>query len=208
MADDEAQAPRDGVALLLYPGCVFFELALAAETLAPRYRIACHTPDGADLRLANGTLLRADGDHAALAEARVAAVLVPGGDPRDILLDEDRARAVSRALQAQAARGAWIAGICAGNLVMAAAGLLAGRRGTHNYTAEHAPPEKVAATAPYWQGMHFQRADLVQDGRLITAQPWAYRRYAAAVALALGVLDEGGAADLLTYPERRRYADG
>jgi putative intracellular protease/amidase len=100
-----------------------------------------------------------------------------------------------------------IAGICAGNLVMASAGLMLGRRGTHNYTAEYAPPEKVAATHDFWSGMHFVRANLVQDGNLITAQPWAYRQYTAAVGRALRVLSEAQAAELESYIARRTYSD-
>lgn len=34
------------VAVLLYPGCIFFEITLAAETLAGRRTLSCCTPDG------------------------------------------------------------------------------------------------------------------------------------------------------------------
>jgi putative intracellular protease/amidase len=188
------------VALLLYPGCIFFEVALAAETLAGAgARLRWYMPDGAPLTASNGARIAADGDLAALAHAPADAVLLPGGDPGGLLVPRDIA---SAALQAQAARGALMAGICAGGLLLAAAGLLRGRRGTHNYTAEHAPPEVVATVAPYWQGMRFECADLVEDGPVITAQPWAYRRYAATVARRLGLLDAAAAEALVRQPER------
>lgn len=193
------------VAVLLYPGCIFFEIALAAETLAGHCTLSYYTPDGEPHRASNGATLVPAGDLSALKSASLQAVLVPGGDPRSLMLPVPRA---SEALRAQADAGALVAGICAGNLVMAGAGLLVGRRGTHNYTAEHAPPEKVAATRHFWDGMQFVRADLVQDGRLITAQPWAYRPYAAAVARTLGVLDEREARALETYVVRRSCGDG
>lgn len=193
------------VAVLLYPGCAFFEIALAAETLARAgAALRWFTPDGAPHAASNGARIGADGDLAALAGAQVAAVLVPGGDPGSILVPQDLA---SAALRAQAAHGALLAGICAGGLVLAAAGLLRGRRGTHNYTAEHAPPETVATVAPYWEGLRFERADLVEDGRLITAQPWADRLYAATVALRLGLLSPAEAEALVGYPARA-YARG
>lgn len=192
---------KPGVTVLLYPGCIFFEIALAAETLAPACTLRYLTPDGADHAASNGARLRADGAHALLlAGPAPAAVLVPGGDPRGILLPQDR---TGEPLRAALAGGALLAGICAGNLVLAAAGVLVGRRATHNYTAAWAPAEKVAATAPYWAGLRYEEADLVEDGPVITAMPWAYRRYAAAVARRLGVLDEAGAQALASYPQRR-----
>ena len=191
------------VAVLLYPGCVFQEIALAVEVLAPHRPLRYLTPDGAVHRASNGARLQADGDYGWLDTGAVTAVLVPGGDPGSIV-PSGRARA---GLQAAAARGAWLAGICGGNLVLAAAGVMDGCRGTHNYTAEHASPEAVALTAPYWAGLRFERANLVVDAehRRITAQPWADRDLAAALAQALGVLDPAAAEDLRTYPQRRRY---
>lgn len=86
---------------------------------------------------------------------------------------------------------------------MAAAGLLVGRRGTHNYTNEYTSQERVDATAVYWAGMDYERADLVQDGNLITAQAWAYRKYAAAVGCWLGVLSAEQGAAIEGYVARR-----
>jgi putative intracellular protease/amidase len=193
------------VAVLLYPGCVFFEIALVAETLAEHVPVRYYTPDGRLHVASNGAHIQPAGDFGALVDAAVAAVLIPGGDPRSVLLPEPIATAL---LQAQAARGALLAGICAGSLVLASAGLLVGRRGTHNYTAEHAPQDKVAATAKFWEGMQFERANLVHDGPFITAQPWAYRQFAAAVAKHLGVLTPQAAAGLEAYIAHKTYGPG
>ncbi len=192
------------VAVLLYPGCIFFEIALATETLAKHLPVLYYTPDGQPHQGSNGATISSAGDLSALKSASTRAVLVPGGDPGNLLL---HTRSATDALQAQARAGAVIAGICAGNLVMASAGLMQGRRGTHNYTAEHAPPEKVAAAHDFWRGMHFVRANLVQDGNLITAQPWAYRQYTSAVGRALKVLSEAEAAEQESYIVRRTYSD-
>lgn len=177
---DDVDRPR--AAVLLYPGCVFFEIALAAETLAKTHTLLYFSPDGAPHAASNGALIQAAGSYADLTRTQVDCVLVPGGDPGAIVPDG----LASGALQAAHAGGALMAGICAGSLVLASAGLLRGVRGTHNYTPEHAPAEDVATAAPYWEGLRFERADLVIDGRIITAQPWAYVEFAAAVAQRLG----------------------
>ncbi len=179
------------VAVLLYPGCIFFEIALAAELLA---RLGCtlryYSPDGSPHQASLGACIAPQGAYADLARESggLAAVLVPGGDPGSIIPQQ----LATPCLRAAAERGVLLAGICAGNLVLASAGLLSGRRGTHNYTSEHASSEAVSFTAPFWEGLAFERADLVTDegARLITAQPWAYVSYAAAVARGLGLLSE------------------
>ena len=85
--------------------------------------------------------------------------------------------------------------------MIARAGLLKGRRATHNYTAEHAGPEVVACAAPIYDGIVFQRADVVVDAPFITAQHWAHVPFAAAVARSLGLLSEAEAAQ---YLQRQR----
>lgn len=71
-----------------------------------------------------------------------------------------------------------MAGICAGSLILASAGLLKGMRATHNYTQEFAPPEVVALTKHFWDGITYEYADVVVDRQVITALPTAYRRFA------------------------------
>ncbi len=51
------------VAVLLYPGCVFQEIALAVEVLAPHRPLRYLTPDGAVHRASNRARLQADGDY-------------------------------------------------------------------------------------------------------------------------------------------------
>jgi putative intracellular protease/amidase len=92
-------------------------------------------------------------------------------------------------LLAAYAQGAVLAGICAGGLVIAATGLLAGRRATHTYTAEFAPLQVVNFVAPLWQGVIYEQANAVIDGRLITAQPWAVFEFSALIGEALSIMN-------------------
>ncbi|MGN6829424.1 DJ-1/PfpI family protein [Paucibacter sp. M5-1] len=193
--------------MLLYPGCIFFEIALAAELLASLGSVLrYYTPDGKPHLASMGACILPQGSYADLARdtGGLAAVLVPGGDPGSIIPQ----RLATPCLRSAAERGVLLAGICAGNLVLASAGLLRGRRGTHNYTREHASPEAVAFTAPFWEGLVFERADLVTDegARLTTAQPWAYVSYAAAVARGLGLLNEAEA-QAFRAGHQKSYAD-
>lgn len=197
MSHDSGARPTVGV--LLYPGCIFLEIAAAVELLAPRCRLLYATPDGAEHPASNGSLLRPQACYLDLVTAPLQAVLVPGGDPGSIVTTG----AAHDVLQTAAARGALLAGICAGALVLADAGLLRGRRGTHNYTAEHAPPEVVDFVARYWVGLRFERADLVLDGRVITAMPWAHVRFAAIVARELGLLTPEQAEAHVAYHRRQ-----
>jgi putative intracellular protease/amidase len=170
---------RPLVAALLYPGCIVAEIEPALTLLSGFCEVLIVSPDGADHQALTRPV---EADYAALLTLPVAAVLVPGGDPGAII----PLGLASAGLQAAARQGAVMAGICAGSLVLASAGLLVGRRGTHNFTDEYATPEQVAFTRPFWQGLHFERADVVVDGRIVTAQPWAADAFAAALARCLG----------------------
>jgi transcriptional regulator GlxA family with amidase domain len=193
---------RRRVAVLLYPGCILFEIALATEVLAKSFEVLHFTSDGAPHQGSNGSVLQPFGSYADLRRAEVACVLVPGGDPGSIIPQG----IATACLQAASSRGSVMAGICAGSLVLASAGSLRGIRATHNYTLEHAAPEAVEFTAPLWEGVVFERQDIVVDGRFITAQPWAYVKFAAAVAGKLEALAPSDVHALVAY-HRKSYND-
>ncbi len=87
-----------------------------------------------------GVLARGDG--------AVRAVVAAGGDPAVVVGRDD----VHRLLASVAEGGGVLAGICAGVLILADAGLTAGRRITHNYRAPWAPPEIRDFVAHLWDG--------------------------------------------------------
>jgi transcriptional regulator GlxA family with amidase domain len=193
------------VAVVLYDGCVFFEIALALEILARTHPIICYTPNGETHRSTNGIDIEARGDYQALAKTAHACVLVPGGNPDSVLIPTN---IVAGALIENADRGALVAGICAGNLVLASAGLLRGQRATHNYTAEHASHEIVDATKGFWETIEFVNDPVVRSGSFITALPWAYREFATEVAMALGSISNTEADTIRNYVVRAKERCG
>lgn len=194
-------AMRRRVAVLLYPGCIFLEIAPLLEVLASECELSFFTPDGAVHDASNGTRLIANGAFAQACDAPLDCVVIPGGNP-DSIID---AGSANHCLASACERGALLAGICAGALVIARAGLLRGRRATHNYTAEHTTAEVLACTDPIFEGIVFERADIVVDQPFITAQHWAKTKFAAAVATALGVFSPEQAE---RYLRRERYSYG
>lgn len=191
---------RRKAAVLLYPGCVFFEVALAAEALAGSMQVSFYTPDGESHCCSTGAVISSAGSYK-VAEGEVeelGIVLVPGGDPGSII-PESKA---GHLLRLARSHDAVICGICAGVLVMASAGLLAGVRMTHNYTAEFASREAVAFTEKYWEGCIYERADVIVDQDMITAKPWAYVEFAAVVALAARAMSPAQASTLVSRYRR------
>lgn len=118
------------VAVLLYPGCVYFEIEATVAALSRQFEVLHFTPDGLGLADSRGEQLTAQGSYADFEQTDVKCVIVPGGDPGSII-PEQKATA---ALQHAAGQGALMAGICAGNLVLASAGLLKGVRATQLHT--------------------------------------------------------------------------
>lgn len=174
---------RIDTAVLLYPGCIFLEIAAAVDLLAAHGTVRYFTPDGGPHRASNGATISADASLAALVDSPPRCVVVPGGNPG---ADIDPSTATPCLVAAHDA-GALLAGISAGSLVLARTGLLRGRRVTHDCAPGQASPEVVAQTALWWEGSVFEHADVVVDGPFITAQHWARDEFAGAIAQALGI---------------------
>ena len=182
------------VLALLYPGCIGYEIQLALEVASRVAGVETAAPERGLVALGNGLRAHADLAIAEIDPARYDAVIVPGGDP-EVLIENDLASAPLRALDA---KGALIAAICAGPLVLAKAGVLRGRRFTHGYGAFHR-----TLLAPFWEGARYEDAHVVEDGTLITAQPQGTIELAIRFASRLGALEDD---DEARY--RARYARG
>lgn len=152
--------------ILLYDGFDELDAIAPYEVLANALKdgagdVAYVTLDGArEVTASHGTVVRSGG---ALDETATLLV-VPGGGWNDRSPQGARAEAergaVPRAIAAAHARGVTIASVCTGGMLLAAAGLLAGRPAvTH-----HGALDELAAS-----GAQVVQARVVDDGDLLSA---------------------------------------
>ena len=188
------------VAVLLYPGCTIAEVIDLSTQLRNAGRTVVHVAStGEQITDQSGLVMVPTGTVATIDAETVDLLAIPGGDPGSIIDDEriaDWIRAV--------ADNGMVAGICAGVLVMAASGLLAGRRATHNYRAPWAPREVEDFVSSYWSDVDVEpdpTIGVVTDGSLVTALPGAAIEFAMTVASMVGAIDEARAS--LVARERR-----
>ena len=128
-------APNRRVAVLVYDGLCAFEFGCAAEVFGlPRpelgrdwYRFETCAPERRPLRGQYGTRIVADGGLDRL--ARAGTIVVPGWKGVDVDVPEPILGALRRAH----ARGARLVSICSGAFVLAATGLLDGKRATTHW---------------------------------------------------------------------------
>lgn len=181
-------------AVLLYEGCTITEVAEVATRLANwDVRVDFVGRNAGELRDLSGLRMLPDRSIAEVDPAELAAVVVPGGDPEAAMADP----AVLAWLQRAGEAGALVAAICAGVALVASAGLVSGRRITHNYRSPWAAPEQVEAVAPLWAGAQVEEdrtVGVVRDGTLISALPNAPVDFAMEILVAVGLYDRRRAA--------------
>lgn len=123
------KSSEKSIVAILYPGCIFFELALALELLAEKYKIIFASPDGSNHHASNGSIIQAHTSYEKIDLTNCSAVLIPGGDPKSI---KDN-KAIDDVIQSANKKGLWLAAICAGPLVLAKANILKGKKVAHGY---------------------------------------------------------------------------
>ena len=127
--------PSPRAVVLAYDGLCTFEFGVAVEIFGlPRpemgddwYQFAVASVDDGELRATGGIRILADGDLGLLETADL--VVVPGWRG----LDEPVPDALCQALRAAHARGCQLLSICSGVFVLAASGLLDGRKATTHW---------------------------------------------------------------------------
>ncbi|PIQ26633.1 hypothetical protein COW36_01275 [bacterium (Candidatus Blackallbacteria) CG17_big_fil_post_rev_8_21_14_2_50_48_46] len=183
--------PSQHTLLLLYPGCIEYEVLLAAQLLHPVFPVRVATPGGHAHAGSTGLIFQSQLSYQQIDPQEIAVVLIPGGDPGSVIEHAP----LQQAIQALAERSEiqWGA-ICAGPLLLARQGLLKGRRFTHGY----ATPEPDLIRAWFADGF-WQDAPWVEDGPFLTAQPQAQIEFATRMAQRCGVLSPEKAEALAAY---------
>ena len=211
--------PNRLVVALVYDGLCSFEYGCAAEVFGlPRpeygadwYRFRTCAVDRGSLRATGGLTVSASGGPGLLAKAGT--IVIPGWKGIDVAPPPT----LVRALRAAHARGARLISICSGVFVLAAAGLLDGRRATTHWRyaaalAQRYPDIAVDADVLY-----------VDEGRILTSAGSAAgldlclhvvrRDYGPKIAnevarrLVIAPHRDGGQAQFIERPVARREGD-
>lgn len=181
---------KEKVIVTLYPGCISFEVALAAELLSEKYQILNATPDGQDLTDSTGLPLKAQLSYAEVKLEGCRAVLVPGGNPDSLIQNKEIDRILVEANQA----GLLIGGICAGPSVLGKAGILKGRKIAHGYGKE-----QLDYLKDIFKEVTLTDELFVVDGNIITAKPEAHIDFAVEIGCRLDVVDASKSGRLKEY---------
>ncbi|MFJ9711861.1 GlxA family transcriptional regulator [Streptomyces sp. NPDC101234] len=159
------------VTVLVFPGVRLLDVTGPIEVFATanefggRYRVRTVSPDGADVVTAAGTGLRVDLAAAQVQEASDV-VVIPGGPEWPSLVKDDTLLDAIGALDARSCR---TASICTGAFLLAAAGLLDGRRATTHWRfadqlALRYPQVTVEADALFVRDGHIMTSAGVSSG--------------------------------------------
>ena len=175
--------------VVLYPGCTIAEVIELTTRLAGfEAEVVVAAVDGAPIEDQSGLRMLPDVTIAALDPAGVDLVVVAGGDPGSVIDDPQ----TLGFLEAADSAGATTAAICAGVLLVAAAGLVTGRHITHNYRAPWAPEEVERFVDRFWTDAVVEpdpTVGVVVDGRLVTALPNATVDFTVTVLETVGLVD-------------------
>jgi putative intracellular protease/amidase len=181
---------------IFYPGCIEFEIMLACELSAKVFPVEVATPGGKVHTGSTGMNFQAHHSFASLQVEDYQCILLPGGDPYDIMDNKD----IDQLLVTADQRGILIGAICAGPLLLAKANLLKNRRFTHGYGNWHGD-----FLAQYWQGAIFTDEPLVVDGNIVTAKPEAHIDFAVEIARLAGAIENQKAEYYRNYYKGNKF---
>jgi putative intracellular protease/amidase len=178
------------ILVILYPGCIFFEIALATELLAEKFQIVFATPDGENHISSNGSVIKANTSYKNVSLTECKAVLVPGGDPGSIKDNAD----VDLVIQSANMNKLWLAAICAGPSILAKAKILNGKRIAHGYG-----PKQIEFLKSIFEGVELTSEGFICDDNVLTAKPDMHIDFAVELACRLGVVDASKANRIKDY---------
>lgn len=168
------------VGVVLYPGCIFFELALALELLAQDSEVFVFTPDGEEFSLNNHLKIFQTFSYRNFESVDLDCLLIPGGDAESIFENSE----IDKLLKNYWDKNILIGAICFGPMLLAKSGLLLNKTIAHGLEQEQKDFLKDILSE-----VMLSDERLVHDGQLVTAKPWAHIDFAVEIANRLGVID-------------------
>ena len=183
------------ILVMLYPGCISFEIMLAIEILGTEFPIDVVTTNNDIHTDRSGLQIKPQLLFEEILVKNYAALIIPGGNP-DVIIGQTP---VQELIQAFHTSGSIVAGICAGVLVLADSGILQEQKITHNYTPKYAPQKIVELTAQFWQNTLYEDALCVTSETIITALPNGYIDFATQLGEKLGVYSTEQAKQMNRY---------
>lgn len=173
---------QEDVAVVLYPGCIYFEVALAVGILSRDYRIVLLSPEGGDFTSSEGPCFARTESFSSYDISRCRAILVPGGDAASVVNNE----ALDVLIQSCVKKGdVVLAAICGGPLILAKAGVLRGCRISHGFEVE-----QLGFLEQFFRGVELTSESLINDGPFLTAQAPFHIDFAVELAERLGVVSK------------------
>lgn len=169
------------VGLVLYPGCIFFELSLCLELIADDFEVVAFTPNGDDLLLNNKITTTGNFSYSSYKQESLDALLIPGGDAESIFNNKDIDELLKHYWKEEIVIGA----ICFGPVLLAKAGVLSGITISHGLEDEQKNFLKNIL-----EGVNLVDDPFTHDKNLITAKPWAHIDFAVEFANKLGVIPD------------------
>jgi transcriptional regulator GlxA family with amidase domain len=171
---------KSRIVVILYPNCIFFEIALAVELLAKQYHIDYITPDGQEHLASNGLIIQPQSSYADVDLSNCRAILIPGGDPESIKDNKKIDEIIVSANQQEI----YLAAICAGTSILAKAGVLKGKKIAHGYEKK-----QLEFLKDIFAGVTLADEKFVSDKNIITAKPEAHIDFAVELACRLNTVD-------------------
>lgn len=173
---------KSNALILLYPGCIYFEIAAAVSLLSDDCNFTFVSRDGGLIADAHGLKILTDKKIEDIVPAKFDVILVPGGDIGSTL---ENTRVDEFLLCCAQSSEMIIGGICNGALLLAKSGALDGKKCTHTAVEKYIKDETLRPllnlAQPSLKKIHFIDENVVTDGRFVTAKPWASTDFAIAV---------------------------
>lgn len=174
------------------PGCIEFEIMLACEILNGRFPVDIATPDGKDHVGSNGMVFKAAYSYANVISSEYIVVLVPGGNPDQVIENVE----LCELLRISSESGAILGAICSGPVLLDKASLLENRRIAHGYQASQ---KAFLSQHGFFKNTELTDETIVSDGNIVTARPDSFIDFAIEIAHLTRVISFDEASFLRLY---------